>query len=179
MNFYDNVYRYTLESVQCKVLEGECGFVAQLNPNRASNRRPPQAMLHLEQPFSHDKFNFTKVDLEKEGVFQLKHMQDHSQDRSDIEQSSLKMFLYLEFGHSRNVVVINVSPLEFGASLLLPSMDSCLPQLLTVPAVRVAMDAVLLSGVRNMKAAFNSLCAFASVNHLHWHLYYLQKHSLK
>ena len=31
----------------------------------------------------------------------------------------------------------------------------------------------MLSGVYNMKAAFNSLCAYASVNHLHWHLYYL------
>lgn len=38
---------------------------------------------------------------------------------------------------------------------------------------------VLLSGVKNFKAAFNSLCAYASVNHLHWHLYYLQHHQLR
>ena len=31
----------------------------------------------------------------------------------------------------------------------------------------------MLSGMVNFKAAFNSLCAYASVNHLHWHLYYM------
>jgi GDP-D-glucose phosphorylase len=80
---------------------------------------------------------------------------------------------------TRDLIVINVSPLEFGASLLLPSVDSCLPQVLTVDSIRLAIRTVLLSGVKNFKAAFNSLCAFASVNHMHWHLYYLQKHELK
>ncbi len=32
---------------------------------------------------------------------------------------------------------------------------------------------VASSGRRNFKMAFNSLCAYASVNHLHWHMYYL------
>ena len=32
---------------------------------------------------------------------------------------------------------------------------------------------VMLSGLANFKAAFNSLCAYASVNHLHWHIYYM------
>ena len=31
----------------------------------------------------------------------------------------------------------------------------------------------MLSGLSNFKAAFNSLCAYASVNHLHWHVYYM------
>ena len=31
----------------------------------------------------------------------------------------------------------------------------------------------MLSGLSNFKAAFNSLCAYASVNHLHWHTYYM------
>ena len=31
----------------------------------------------------------------------------------------------------------------------------------------------MLSGLTSFKAAFNSLCAYASVNHLHWHLYYM------
>ena len=29
---------------------------------------------------------------------------------------------------SRDLLIINVSPLEFGASLLVPAIDSCLPQ---------------------------------------------------
>ncbi len=51
--------------------------------------------------------------------------------------------------------------------------------MLTEHSIRLALKTVLLSGVKNFKAAFNSLCAYASVNHLHWHLYYLQGHSLK
>ena len=31
----------------------------------------------------------------------------------------------------------------------------------------------MLSELANFKAAFNSLCAYASVNHLHWHIYYM------
>ena len=53
------------------------------------------------------------------------------------------------------------------------------PQVLTLYSIRLAMRTVLLSGVKNLKAAFNSLCAYASVNHLHWHLYYLQNHEVK
>ena len=53
------------------------------------------------------------------------------------------------------------------------------PQVLTLHSIRLAIQTVLLSGVKNFKAAFNSLCAFASVNHLHWHLYYLQNQELK
>ncbi len=75
--------------------------------------------------------------------------------------------------------MINVSPLEFGASLLIPKLESCLPQVLTADSIRLAIRTVLLSGVKNFKAAFNSLCAYASVNHQHWHLYYLQKHELR
>ena len=31
-------------------------------------------MLHLEQTFNHDKFNFTKIDEEKEVIFQLRRL---------------------------------------------------------------------------------------------------------
>jgi len=43
---------------------------------------------------------------------------------------------------------------------------------LTLHAVTLAMKVMILSSSRHTKLAFNSLCAYASVNHLHWHLYY-------
>lgn len=52
-------------------------------------------------------------------------------------------------------------------------------QVLTEDSIQLAIRTVLLSGVKNCKAAFNSLCAYASVNHQHWHIYYLQTYSLK
>lgn len=65
-------FRYEIQSPETRILKGRFGYVVQLSPNRASNRRPPQAMLHLEQPFCHQKFNFTKIDEEKEVIFELK-----------------------------------------------------------------------------------------------------------
>ena len=59
------------------------------------------------------------------------------------------------------------------------SIDISTPQVMTAEAINLAVDTILLSGVKNLKAAFNSLCAYASVNHLHWHLYYLKNHALK
>ena len=41
------------------------------------------------------------------------------------------------------------------------------------PILQFRFRLVMLSGMTNFKAAFNSLCAYASVNHLHWHLYYM------
>ena len=59
---------------ESRVLKGSHGFILQYNPRRASQRRAPQAMLHLEQTFNHDKFNFTKIDEEKEVLFQLRRL---------------------------------------------------------------------------------------------------------
>ena len=43
--------------------------------------------------------------------------------------------------------------------------------------MRTALDVMYLSNSSNIKIAFNSLCGYASVNHLHFHLYY-QSHRL-
>ncbi len=67
-------FRFELETPEARLLKGKYGIVLQYNPGRASKRRPPQAMLHLEQSFNRDKFNFTKIDEEKEAIFQLRHL---------------------------------------------------------------------------------------------------------
>ena len=64
-------FRYHFERPECKKLPGVIGYLAQLNPNRASSRRPPEAMMSVKQPFQPEKFNFNKVDLQKELVFQV------------------------------------------------------------------------------------------------------------
>ena len=43
--------------------------------------------------------------------------------------------------------------------------------------MKTALDMMYLSNSPNIKIAFNSLCGYASVNHLHFHLYY-QSHRL-
>ena len=43
--------------------------------------------------------------------------------------------------------------------------------------MKTALDMMYLSNSPNIKIGFNSLCGYASVNHLHFHLYY-QSHRL-
>uniref|UniRef100_A0A183I787 GDP-D-glucose phosphorylase 1 n=1 Tax=Onchocerca flexuosa TaxID=387005 RepID=A0A183I787_9BILA len=70
----------------------------------------------------------------------------------------------------RHVVAINAAPLTRGHSLLLPSINRCIPQVLSEVAVRLATDTMLLTRDSSFHVLFNSLLAFASINHLHLHL---------
>ena len=102
----------------------------------------------VRQPFNPDKFNFNKVDAGKELVFETA---------------------------DGDICIINVSPIEFGHCLFIPHVTECLPQGLTLHSMQSALKIMLLTHSKPFKMAFNSLCAYASVNHLHWHLYFLQE----
>ena len=130
------------------------------------------------------KFNFTKVDEFKELVFVLKNLDEKEQDLL------------------RNVLLINVSPIDEGHCLLVPNVEYLLPQqvrqrkllqksfrtlaeiILNFPrnhselcqvteaAALAALHLLCLSNSPDIRIGFNSLCAHASVNHMHWHVYY-------
>lgn len=152
-------FRYNIDKVLEKVLPGKFSFLVQYQPNRSSNRRPPQSMTSVLQEFNVDQFNFTKVNKEREVVAVL----SNSRERSSLP--------------SKDVIIINVSPIDLGHCLLVPQLDCCLPQVLTTKSMKTALDVMYLSKSPNIKLAFNSLCGYASVNHLHFHLYY-QSHRL-
>ena len=70
-------------------------------------------------------------------------------------------------------IIINNSPIEQGHCLIVPNMHSNLNQLLNIDSIKLAVDLILLSTSKNIIIGFNSVQAYASVNHLHMHLYYL------
>ena len=82
-----------------QVLEGEYGFVAQLNEGRFSKKRPTEFRVdQVLQAFDGAKFNFTKVSQE-EALFRF-------------EENELSVSHFAEAAevvHSPNMVVINVS----------------------------------------------------------------------
>uniref|UniRef100_A0A023FYJ2 GDP-D-glucose phosphorylase 1 n=1 Tax=Amblyomma parvum TaxID=251391 RepID=A0A023FYJ2_AMBPA len=129
---------------------------AKLNPKRAQERRKPQHITSVCMPFDDSLFNFTRL-KEAEKLFCLKNS-----DKGNGKEA----------GHW---VVINVSPLEYCNSLLVPSLEQCLPQVLTAESVSLAIETVLLSSSVNFRLGFNSLGGFASVNHHHFHIYYLEQ----
>lgn len=149
-------FAYKLHHVEGRVVSGKYQLFIQLNEMRFNKRRQPEAISSISQPFNPEKFNFTKVHS-KEVLFELcpKHTPAAATSGDDC-----------------HLMIINASPLEYGHSLLVPSVNSCLPQILTEEALLLALEISMLSNHRGFHVGFNSLCAHASVNHLHFHTWY-------
>ncbi|XP_033362922.1 GDP-D-glucose phosphorylase 1-like isoform X1 [Bombus vosnesenskii] len=145
----NGVFRYILNIQDSKILEGKYHFLVQLNIDRGYKRRSPENIISMNQPFNEKDFNFTKL-VSEEQIMNL-----NNTDKDDI-------------------IAINASPIEYCHSLLLPQRCKQLPQLVTKHSLLKAIELFSLSLSSYIRVAFNSLCAFASVNHLHWHLYYLR-----
>ncbi|KAL2094148.1 hypothetical protein ACEWY4_011460 [Coilia grayii] len=153
------LFRYHLGGLQTRILPGPARLVAQLNIERGQQRRKPQEILSIKQDFNPNMFNFNKADP-KETMFELTKQELPGGINDNGFAKSCKM-------------VINVSPLEFGHSLIVPEPNQCCPQVLTPHSIQVGIECVLLSADPGFRVGFNSLGAFASVNHLHLHAYYL------
>lgn len=126
-----------------------------MNTDRTTLRRKPQAITSVVQPFNENVFNFNKVN-ECEILFQY-----HNQLNGNVAANDVTTFL------------INNSPLTKFHSLICPRKSENLPQILTQECIELAID--LLTGLneRSYRIGYNSLGAFASVNHLHLHLIWL------
>ncbi|XP_026883525.1 GDP-D-glucose phosphorylase 1 [Electrophorus electricus] len=153
------LFRYRLGDLETKVLPGELGYVAQLNIKRGTERRKPQDVASIRQSFDPRLFNFNKIHPE-ELLFDVRKVEPDG--TAEVACAA----------------ILNVSPLEFGHCLLVPEPMRCHPQILTPRAVRVGIESVFLSADPGYRVGFNSLGAFASVNHLHLHGYYLD-HALR
>ncbi|NXK10787.1 GDPP1 phosphorylase, partial [Herpetotheres cachinnans] len=148
------LFRYRLGPLPTRVLPGPMRLVAQLNVQRGTERRPPQAVRSLRQPFDPRAFNFTRIHPD-EVLLRLR--------RAGGGPAAPDQLL----------VAINVSPLERGHVLLLPEPARGLPQALTAPLLRGGLEAALLSAHPGFRVGFNGLGGCASVNHLHLHAFYL------
>ncbi|KAL5110241.1 GDP-D-glucose phosphorylase 1 [Taenia crassiceps] len=114
--------------------------------DRFTNRRVPSYFSAVDEPCSMDDFNFTKVKSSEE-LFQISF-----QNLDDC------------FG----LIVANASPFMIGHSLIVPNPG----ELLNQSPLRLALQTILLSADACLCLGFNSLLAHASVNHLHFHLWY-------
>lgn len=156
-----DLFRYHLGDLQTRILPGTHGYVAQLNIQRGIERRKPQEILSIQQEFKAEQFNFNKINPEEIIFEMMKDTDGGSENGQPLP--------------CRTVVLVNVSPLEFGHSLFVPEPKRCFPQILTKFAIQASIESVLLSSDPGFRMGFNSLGAFASVNHLHLHGYYLDR----
>jgi len=160
------LFRYQLTGPDClptRITSGPLRLSLLFNSNRSTDRRKPEAMMTMAKPFNEDGFNFTKIrpqEIVAEMIF----------DEGKLEESANRDCENEIDG--RNLLVINVSPLEYCHYLFVPDVFSKWTQLLHRPShLHLALHTVLLSSSPFLRFCFNSLCGCASVNHLHFHIY--------
>uniref|UniRef100_A0A0N5AJ90 GDP-D-glucose phosphorylase 1 n=1 Tax=Syphacia muris TaxID=451379 RepID=A0A0N5AJ90_9BILA len=146
-----NAIKYNLNCMY-KLLPGDFNLSMQLNVERGELRRKPQRFHRVRESFHDKRWNFTKLE-EKEILLYLR-CRDRPCSSDPLDQ---------------HVLAVNNSPLERGHSLIIPSLISCQPQVMTEASVRLATDVMLLIDDDTFHVLFNSLLAQASVNHLHLH----------
>lgn len=157
------LFRYDVTACETKVLPGEFGFIAQLNEGRHLKKRPTEFRVdQVLQAFDPKKFNFSKVGQE-EVLFCFEKSNDGSHGYCE------KMVI----GNSPNVVAINVSPIEYGHVLLVPKLLDCKPQQIDEASLRLALHLASEAQNPSFRVGYNSLGAFATINHLHFQAYYL------
>ncbi|XP_065862440.1 GDP-L-galactose phosphorylase 2 [Euphorbia lathyris] len=162
------LFRYDVTACETKVIPGRYGFIAQLNEGRHLKKRPTEFRVDkVLQPFDGNKFNFTKVGQE-EVLFQFGASED----------GEVQFFpnAPIDAENSPSVVAINVSPIEYGHVLLIPRILECLPQMIDRESLLLALHMAAEAGNPHFRLGYNSLGAFATINHLHFQAYYLAVH---
>ena len=76
---------------------------------------------------------------------------------------------------SPNVMLINVSPIEYGHVLLCPRVTDCLPQQISPELLLPPLYMAAESRNPYFRVGYNSLGAYATINHLHFQAYYLME----
>lgn len=125
---------------------------SKLNVERSTLRRHPQKITSLVSEFDENRFNFNKIN---ENEYLLECI------------SETRKIPRISF-------LINNSPLTRYHSLVCPDLRSNYAQVLTFNAIKCAVDIMLGFDDSKFKIAYNSSGAFASVNHLHMHLLYIE-----
>ncbi|CAN6914775.1 unnamed protein product, partial [Brassica oleracea] len=158
------LFRYDLTACVTKVIPGKYGFIAQLNEGRHLKRPTEFRVDKVLQSFDGSKFNFTKVSQE-EMLFQFEAGHD--------DEARFFPCMPLVAENSPSVVAIIVSPIEYGHVLLIPRVLDCLPQRMDHKSMLLALH--MASEAKNpyFRVGYNSLGAFATINHLHFQAYYL------
>ena len=166
-------FRYDVTDCPTKTLEGRFRFIMQLNLGRASKKRQTEFSAdNVVQSFDGSKFNFTKA-RQNEMVFSF---QPTLPLHRTVMRKSPSM---AEFSNAQtaeeapNCVLINVSPIEYGHVLLVPRITDCLPQQITLDTLHLALHMAAESNNEHFRIGFNSLGAYATINHLHFQGYYL------
>ncbi|XBI30629.1 GDP-L-galactose phosphorylase 1-like isoform X1 [Triticum dicoccoides] len=160
------LFHHDITTSEAKVLPGEHNFVATLIEGRDQKKRPTEfGMNQVLQPFHSEKFNFTKVKPE-EVIFRFQETENDSAQYFDGTPPTVSA--------SPSCILINVSPIGYCHVLLTPQIQECLPQRVDQESFLLAMYVAREARNPFFRVGYNSLGAFATINHLHFQAYYLK-----
>ncbi|XP_074592551.1 GDP-L-galactose phosphorylase 2-like [Curcuma longa] len=151
----EGLFHHDTNACETKSIPGRYGFIAHLIEGRDLKKRPTEFRIdEVLQPFDQNKFSFTKIGQE-EVLFRF--------EESDNDNAS----------ESPNVIAINVSPIGYGHVLLIPRVLDCLPQRIDKESFLLAVSMAKEANTPYFRVGYNSLGAFATINHLHFQAFYL------
>lgn len=164
------LFRYDVAGLPTRLLlapDGRGGgFVAQFNEGRLTKKRPTEfAKDAVMQQFDDAKFNFLKA-AQKEVLFALARDGAPGTPATWSPEGA-------PCGPDPSLLLINVSPIEYGHVLLVPRVASRLPQLVDVESAALALRFAAEADNPYLRLCYNSLGAFGTVNHLHFQAYFL------
>jgi len=172
--FAGGLFRYDVTAVLTRLIEGASRYVAQYNEGRATKKRQTEfKMDQVCQEFDAKKFNFTKAD-QKEVLFTFEENTNNDNDNDEKNKRS-EYIVKGEIAQSPNLVLINVSPIEYGHVLLCPRVNDMLPQQIFLEALIPPLRMCAESKNPYFRVGYNSLGAYATINHLHFQAYYLME----
>lgn len=159
------LFRYDVTACPTKAVPGAYGFIAQFNEGRASKKRPTEFCIdQVIQKFDHSKFHFKKA-YDNEVLFQFEQLGRGDGPVTFQESSTVTS--------NSDLVLINVSPIEYGHVLLVPRVLDDLPQLADPASTLLALRFCQQADNPFFRLCYNSLGAYATINHLHFQAYYL------
>ncbi|CAF0876325.1 unnamed protein product [Rotaria sordida] len=126
--------------------DGDLHYIIEYNRDRQEKRRIAYPYEHVNAPFDNNKFNFNKI-KDKEILISLDN--DEQTDK--------------------HLIIINNAPIHPYHVLLVPDRQLEQTQILTIDCIIFGFEFVAVSAHPYILAGFNSLCAYASINHLHLH----------
>ncbi|KAJ8476528.1 hypothetical protein OPV22_020255 [Ensete ventricosum] len=159
------LFHHDVNACETKILSGDYGFILHLIEGRDLKKRPTEFSIdRVLQPFDGKKFNFTKI-AQEEMLFRFEESENDKSGFSENDPTAAS--------ESPNVIAINVSPIGYGHVLLIPRILDCLPQRLDEQSFLLAVYMAREAKTPYLRVAYNSLGAFATINHLHFQALYL------
>lgn len=165
------------DATQRRPLGSETGAICQFNEEHLKNKRPTTMKtqdLRVVRDFDPAMFNFTKAKKEEIVVkVSLRSSDPDSQPKLVWAASQGDETKGDDDDADAHPFFANISPIMGAHGLFVPNMGACHPQVMTTERLSIALRVMALSARRDFRLGFNSLAAWASVNHCHFHVTYI------